>query len=32
MEDKVNTVEKEKLELHEVVGSEKENTAILEKR
>lgn len=32
MEDRVNTVEKEKLELHELVGFEKENTAILEKR
>lgn len=32
MEDRVNTVEKEKLELHELVGFEKENTVILEKR
>ena len=32
MEDRINTVEKEKSELHELVRSEKENTAILEKR
>jgi len=32
MEERVNTLEKEKLKLHELVGFEKENRAIAEKR